>query len=91
MLEVRKDHDMTLDNCYYICAVCSKKMTAHTLVAHIKSVPHRLKFSVSVTVQFLHHTFLYSEDKCLCPFDFNSILFLIELPVEMAEMFLPAL
>ncbi|XP_063861963.1 uncharacterized protein LOC135101632 isoform X1 [Scylla paramamosain] len=45
VLEVRKDLDMTLDGCYYICAVCSKKMTAHTLVAHIKSVPHRLKFS----------------------------------------------
>ncbi|XP_050731440.1 uncharacterized protein LOC127006001 [Eriocheir sinensis] len=45
VLEVRKDFNNTLDGCYYICAVCSKKMTAHTLVAHIKSMPHRLKFS----------------------------------------------
>ncbi|XP_071524421.1 uncharacterized protein [Panulirus ornatus] len=45
VLEVRQDVDVTIDGCYYICAICCKKMNAHTLIAHIKSVPHRLKFS----------------------------------------------
>lgn len=64
VLEVRKDFNNTLDGCYYICAVCSKKMTAHTLVAHIKSMPHRLKFSVSIAVIFLLAMFCISYKIC---------------------------
>ncbi|KAK7066906.1 hypothetical protein SK128_004467 [Halocaridina rubra] len=45
VLEVRQNARTTLDDAYYICALCSKKMNAHTLLAHIKSVPHRLKFA----------------------------------------------
>lgn len=59
---------MTLDGCYYICAVCSKKMTAHTLVAHIKSVPHRLKFSVSLMtiLIFIVNVDIFDSDTCKC-------------------------
>nr|XP_045605632.1 uncharacterized protein LOC123762906 isoform X2 [Procambarus clarkii] len=45
VLEVRQDVDMTLDGCYYICVLCSKKMNTHTLIPHIKSVHHKLRFS----------------------------------------------
>ncbi|KAK8739764.1 hypothetical protein OTU49_003182 [Cherax quadricarinatus] len=45
VLEVRQDVDMTLDGCYYICVICSKKMNTHTLIPHVKSVHHKLKFS----------------------------------------------
>ncbi|CAL4157421.1 unnamed protein product [Meganyctiphanes norvegica] len=47
VLEVLPSPNATLEKCYYICAICSKKMTQTTLIAHIKSVPHRLKFSES--------------------------------------------
>lgn len=47
VLEVRKAVDTTLDKCFFICALCSKKMSSETLVAHINSVPHKLKFSES--------------------------------------------
>lgn len=36
-----------VDSCYYVCALCEKRMSSKTIAPHIKSVPHRLKFIVS--------------------------------------------
>jgi len=33
-----------VDSCYYVCALCEKRMSSKTIAPHIKSVPHRLKF-----------------------------------------------
>lgn len=44
VVEVQQSGKPDLDSCYYVCALCSKKMSSKTLVAHIRSVPHRLKF-----------------------------------------------
>ena len=48
VIEVINDRtENEADKIYYICALCSMKLTTTTLLPHIKSVPHRLNFTVS--------------------------------------------
>ena len=58
VVEVQKDNK-SIDGCYYVCALCSKKMSSKTLLAHIKSVPHRLKFIVSLYLRAMFRFLLF--------------------------------
>ncbi|RXG67896.1 hypothetical protein Avbf_02787, partial [Armadillidium vulgare] len=62
VLEVQPEEKCSLENTSYICGLCSKKMSSATLVAHVKSVPHRLKYTECFSAE-LHEKFGKMEVK----------------------------
>ena len=49
IIELRAEDETDIEKCSYICTICSMKLNVKTLVPHLRSVPHRLRYTVSLT------------------------------------------